>query len=675
MSAVKQWYSAAELAGMRLVGLPTSERRMIDRVKKDGYLSRQVPGKGGKSGLRTEYQPPKSVLALITNTKLMSEVAVIKSSLPAVIHAPVDTSQLTTNQRDVMQAREQIIHFVSHYAGTLDAALAYLNTAYNDKSLNTHLTWSLSHSWSKPREPLVLTRSTYFKWVAVKKARGVPAPLKREKDLRVKPWHAAAITLMQRPQGTTFRYVHDTLSAEFPYLSYDMITRFFSDEFSKIDVLKNRWTGSALKTHQKFNLRKTDDLLPWDELHMDGWATHATFPHPVSGHFVTYEIWHAHDMATRYTPPVSIGLTENFEVIAGCIENAIRFGGLIRTIQTDSARVIKNSKAMKTDPHIALANRFGFTLVNAKEVGNSQANGTPENYNQTLDRACRELATYQGKGMDTLTYKRVRKITEKMVKAQHGGHEEEQAQLKLEAEKMGKGLVFTSKQDAVIWINNQIDKTNNRPHRALPKIKDATTGKLRHETPTEALKRFVDAGWQPIKVDEEILIAEFRPQIKQKVYRQMVKPYGDMYYEHDALNHRNGEEVVVIFDRFNYEQVIVQALDGSLICIASYKAKFGRAKSYQEEMEEKRAISSIKLREKQIARIKENTPSLAGNVIEGEFTAASMLVFEEETPAVALKTMNGLLTEEVKEKESTYNDTTALLSALWAKEEANKHRA
>lgn len=668
---VKDWYSALELAEMKLAGLPTSDRFIREKAKREKWISRKREASGG--GM--EYQPPKAVLALITNTKLMSEVAVIKSSLPAVIHAPVDTSQLTTNQRDVMQAREQIIHFVTHYAGTLDAALAYLNTAYVEGLLSAHLTWSLSHSWSKPREPLVLTRSTYYKWLEVKKARGVPAPLKREKDMRVKPWHTAAITLMQRPQGTTFRYVHDTLSAEFPYLSYDMITRFFGEKFSKIDVLKNRWTGSALKTHQKFNLRKTDDLLPWDELHMDGWATHATFPHPVSGHFVTYEIWHAHDMATRYTPPVSIGLTENFEVIAGCIENAIRFGGLIRTIQTDSARVIKNSKTMKTDPHIALANRFGFTLVNAKEVGNSQANGTPENYNQTLDRACRELATYQGKDMDTLTYKRVRKITEKMVKAAHGGHAEEMAQFKIEAEKMGKGLVFSSKHDAVIWLNNQIDKTNNRPHRALPKIKDATTGKLRHETPTEALKRFVDAGWQPIKVDEDILIAEFRPQIKQKVTRQMVKPYGDMYYEHDALNHRNGEEVVVIFDRFNFEQVIVQALDGSLICVANYKVKFGRAKSFQEAMEEKRALSSIKLREKQIARIKENTPSLAGNVIEGEFTAASMLVFEEETPAVVLKTMNGLLTEEVKEKESNYNDTTALLSALWAKEEANKHRA
>lgn len=59
------WYSAAQLAAMKLPGLPANERRMRDRVNKEKWASRQVPSKGGKSGMRTEYQPPKAVLKMI----------------------------------------------------------------------------------------------------------------------------------------------------------------------------------------------------------------------------------------------------------------------------------------------------------------------------------------------------------------------------------------------------------------------------------------------------------------------------------------------------------------------------------------------------------------------------------------------------------------------------------
>jgi len=52
---MKTHYSAAELAAMKLPGLPTSERRINDRARKEGWTSRQVPGKGGKGGMRTEY--------------------------------------------------------------------------------------------------------------------------------------------------------------------------------------------------------------------------------------------------------------------------------------------------------------------------------------------------------------------------------------------------------------------------------------------------------------------------------------------------------------------------------------------------------------------------------------------------------------------------------------------
>ncbi len=626
---MKGWYSAKELAEMGLAGMPMSKKGVIDLVTREKWKSKKREGKGGGF----EYQPPESILKQINNTQLISAVVEVKKALPAVEVAPVDTAALSTHQRDVMQARDNLIKFVQIYQGSVSQALAHINQAYEAGLLNAHLTWSLKHAWDKPREPLTLTRDTYNKWVAVKKTRGVAAPLKPQKDMSVKPWHAAAIALKQRPQGTTHQYILDTLQSQYPYLSYGMINRFFAEKFSKIDALKGRHTGSALKSHMKYNKRDTSGIEPWGELHMDGWNTHFTAPHPVSGEFVTYEIWHAHDIATKYTPPVSIGLTENFEVIAKCIENAIRFGGVPRIIQTDSTKVIKNSARMKTDPHTALSERFGFTFVHPHEVGNSRANGTPENFNTSLDRESRELATYQGKGMDSLTLKRVKKITAKMVKAQHEGDAEQAEILRLEAQKQGKGLVFTSYQEALDWINCTIDKLNNRPHRSLPKIADATTGKMRHQTPAEALKAAFDTGWQPLKVPEDVLINAFRTHVKVKVTSQMVKPYGRMYYQHPALDHMNGETVVVVYDSMNYEQVVVKSLDGTTICVANYRLSVGRSQSFQAHTEEKRALAQIKLRQTQIEQIKQNTPSLTGVVIDGHFAKGDDLIaVEHEMP-------------------------------------------
>jgi len=64
----KIWLSARELSllGERLVaGLPKTESGCRRFITKEGWVSREVKGSGGKSGMRTEYQPPAPVLALI----------------------------------------------------------------------------------------------------------------------------------------------------------------------------------------------------------------------------------------------------------------------------------------------------------------------------------------------------------------------------------------------------------------------------------------------------------------------------------------------------------------------------------------------------------------------------------------------------------------------------------
>lgn len=61
MTTLKTHYSCAELAEMRLPGLPTTKRNMLEVVNREGWLGRKREGRGGGF----EYQPPAGIKKLI----------------------------------------------------------------------------------------------------------------------------------------------------------------------------------------------------------------------------------------------------------------------------------------------------------------------------------------------------------------------------------------------------------------------------------------------------------------------------------------------------------------------------------------------------------------------------------------------------------------------------------
>ena len=527
------------------------------------------------------------------------------------VYAP---QALKTSQLDAEIARDRIIAFVAGFAGAESRAIDRLNADYHDKTLAGPLKWAMDHAWNKRRADARLTRDTLQKWKAVKNRRGRAAPLVRQKDMEVKSWHALAVALKQRPQGSCHKWIAEQVAEAWKPAwgekppSYGVVNHFFSEKFSQIDQLKGRHTGSALAPHQHYTARSSAGMLPWDEVHADGWNTHFTAPHPVTGDYVTYEVWHAHDVATRYVPPFSIGLTENFEVIAKCVEEAVRCGGVMAILQTDSTKIVKASERFKTNPAISLADRVGFTIVHPKKVGNSQANGIAENFNAWMDKECRELATYQAESMDSLALRRVKKLTAQAVRLARAGDHDGRADALLEAERMGKGHVFRSHPEACDWLEAKRQKWNAKPHRSLPKIRDAETGRLRHQSPAEALEAARASGWQPKNFSEEYLVALFRPHVQVTVRREAVSPYGGMRYHHSELGHWNGKDVAVAYDIMDWRQVWVSTLQGELICIAGFSQATGyRTQSAKEAADEKRALAQIRHRERQIEAIRERT--------------------------------------------------------------------
>jgi len=592
---------------------------MADR---DGWSFNEVPARG-KNGIRREY----AITSLPDAARLVLAEAAAEAPIVAVSHpepVPATADQpLKTSQIDAEIARDRIFKFVADFGGSEPRAIDYLNAGYHAETLPDALQWAMNNAWNKRRSDTRLTRDTLQKWKAIKKQRGRSAPLVRQKDMAVKPWHALAIALKQRPQGSCITWIHEQIEKNWNTTwgstppTYDIVRHFFAEKFSQIEQLKGRYTGSELSPHKRYNQRTSAGMLPWDELHADGWNTHFTAPHPVTGDYVTYEVWHAHDVATRYVPPLGIGLTENFEVIAKCIELAIRDGGCMAILQTDSTKIVKNSAKMKTDPATALAERVGFTIVHPVKVGNSQANGIAENWNVWLGREAKELATYQANDMDSLTFKRIKKITAKAVKAYKANEIEAYEAAIAEAARMGKGLVLQSYEQAVSWLESKRQKWNARPHSSLPKLRDPVSGKLRNMSPNEALEAARANGWSPDLFSEEYVVALFRPHTRVTVRRETVTPYPGMRYKNDEiLGDWNGKEVVVAYDIMDWHQIWVKTLAGEPICIAEFDEATGyRAQSAYDAAKEKRANQQIKHRERQIETIRERNGL---DVIDGE---------------------------------------------------------
>src|SRR5690242_18996854 len=126
VAGLKQWYSAAELAALRLPNHPSSERFMRERVKKEGWKARQVEGKGGRNGLRTEYKLPQTLLSIVKERAVQTLLKTTAAEQPepdtAVARMPsVKPAVLKDWQRETAQAPAAIcneVHLLAEVAGT-----------------------------------------------------------------------------------------------------------------------------------------------------------------------------------------------------------------------------------------------------------------------------------------------------------------------------------------------------------------------------------------------------------------------------------------------------------------------------------------------------------------------------------------------------------------------------
>ncbi|MCA0175193.1 MAG: Mu transposase C-terminal domain-containing protein [Proteobacteria bacterium] len=616
---MKRQYSATELLALNIQGMPPTKRQINRLAADEGWRYVTVIGLGGS---RREYPIDQPALALVaahlaaqSPASAPAPQALAEQPRPALI-APSNQAEadLTAEQRAQLTGRRIVLAHVKNLAATRGLALSAACQAVLDEAAAGLASADLVTMLRQARSPrgrpspngLPSARALQA-WLSQQSSGRSIAPSATGPDLAVQPWHALAIELRQRPQGSTLVWLHEQLLTHWqtPWgraPSYATVARFFREQFSQTDQLKGRHTGSALRALTFYQHRSSAGMRPFQEVHADGWTTHFTAPHPVTGEYVTYEVWHYHDVATRYLTPLSIGLTENTDVILAGLRACVEFGGVPAIWQTDSTRSVKNAR-VEGDLQASLAQRLGISIVHPQTVGNSQANGIAENFNTWLDKEARSLATYQHPArMDSATFTKVRRLTGAMVKAGPGTPERERQ--RQQAIRLGKGIVFDTHTEAITWLRALEDRWNDRPHRSLPKVRCPLTGRMVHQTPRQALEAARAGGWQPVALSQAELIDAFLPHLRKKVRRGTVTPYNGQRYHHPDLAHHEGCEVIVAVDERDPSQIWVKDLQGRLLCIAAFVEATGyRTASMAEHAERKRAEAQIRRRENQIAAI------------------------------------------------------------------------
>ncbi|WP_176785973.1 Mu transposase C-terminal domain-containing protein [Propionivibrio dicarboxylicus] len=495
----------------------------------------------------------------------------------------------------------------------------------------------------------MLTKRSMQRWMQQWKYGGDDAllPKKRTKDMSVPPWAPFFLAQMQRPQKPAIQTAYDAMARQLQadgwkmhsgngvcktreYPDYSTVARWYREKYSKLDAKKGRNTGSAINPFKFCHERSAEGMEPLQEVHSDGWATKFYAPHPISGKWVTGEVWHSHDVATRkaYADTRSIGLSENSSVILGSLYAVCIEDGEPLFWQTDNTGAVKNDR-VEFDPVASIAARRKIEIVH-NIPGNSQANGIAESFNKYLQERSKELATYKGKDQDSRTQIRIHKITNKLTKAASASDADEFARLRAEAEKVGCGIVFSCWSEAVEWIRRVVAEFNDMPHRALPKITDAS-GKRRHMTPNERMAEFVAAGWQRRPLSGEELIDAFRVHEVKRVTRGCVSVLGQRYH-HAELDHHNGEDVLVAYDIEDGSQVYIKNMAGVFMYTATfYEARGYRMQSFVEIALNKKADQQLARLDTKKAAIEAQRPGVVLDMpLSGPFIESTAVRVEAE---------------------------------------------
>lgn len=545
-------YTAKELAEI----LGVTDRAIQLRAKRESWDFRKRQGRGGGK----EYllaSMPAATRETISNALMAQDAPAIPevASAPAVPAAP--TASLTAHQRETALARLAFVREIERAAAIIgkEKAIRNLLKAVADATLPPRLAELIRVANDRfgtgEKRSLGLSRRRLYDWCAqfAKGGEEALAPLHKGQDMSIPAWASAFLAIYQQPQkpsiADAYRRFEETYTGELPSI---FAVRRWLEKMAKPAREAGRVTGNAMLHLRPYKLRKTDELWPGDVYTADGTTFDAEIQHPIHGQPFKPEITLVIDVATRRCVGVSLGEAESGFVILDALRVACLYGGIPCIFYVDNGSGYKNT--MMTSEALGMMARLDIEMRNSIP-GRPQGKGLMERAVQTICvAAAKRLPSCMHADMDGDAAKKVFKIGRAELKA-HG--------------KSRLLPTFDTFKDVIL---KRVDEYNSSPHRALPRIEDAATGKRRHMTPDEYWNGFKPRGWQPLPVPEAIRDELFMPGIPRKVANGMVRLFNGVYFSQD-LDDFHGDYVEVRYDIWDSSKVYCWTTKGEKICTAT----------------------------------------------------------------------------------------------------------
>lgn len=579
-----QWYSPAQIAAMKLPGLP-GKRAIQIKAKKEGW---QGVKKGNGIVYPVSVLPPEAQDALRKRAiKARSSELVAQAAATAV--AQIDPTNLKTYQRDTMQARAAILAHIDALVldgasqskaintvvamakdGTLPAELAELVLVANARAGNS----------ARAKGGRTLSRTTLYDWLKARELAGgkavALAPAAPAED-PIPEWAGPLMDLYARPTKPSLAWAVEELGKKLRadlVPSYDQARRFLL----KLDTITRnagRMGPRSLKSYRAYVARDTSELWPTAVYVADGHCFDAEVAHPRHGRPFRPEITSVVDVYTRRIVGWAVGLSENKWDVSAAAVRAFTTCGVCDIWYADNGPGFNNR--LWDDELTGLVARLSITKKNSLPY-NSQARGVIERLHQTVwVTAAKRLSTYMGAAMDGEARQRSFKRTRKDIAL------------------AGSSRLLMDWSDFAEFCEHLVGAYNDHPHSELPKTRDPVTGRKRHMSPNEMWADAEAKGWKADVVSDAEADDLFRPYERRQTRRALVELFGNSYFA-PALEGFHGEDVMVGYDVADASRVWVRALDGRFITVAKFegnKASFF-AKSVAEQAREQRALGRLK---------------------------------------------------------------------------------
>lgn len=315
---MKDHYTAAELAALKLPGLPSTQQNIKRRARQEGWPAQKRGGRGGGWEYPLSALPRQARDALLTR-EAAAPVPAAADAPPADAPVLPDLPSLTDRQREVAAARAALVAEVNNLGArfgrskAIDAVIAHAKAG----TLRPDLQELVPVANAKANATRTLARRTVYNWVQAQDSGGVRALAPRagnEPDRDIPPWAAALLRAYRQPQKPSLHQAVAALRADPPEgvtpPSYDQARRFLA-KLDPITKAKGRVGPNALRAYKAFTRRETSDLWPGAVFSADGHSFKARVINPLSGKPFTPEVTAVIDIHTRYVAGWSCGLAEN----------------------------------------------------------------------------------------------------------------------------------------------------------------------------------------------------------------------------------------------------------------------------------------------------------------------------------------------------------------------------